>query len=134
MKFHGYQVLAIRTCKKYSNYGLWIFQKYYSGSLIKNENYRILIYYWRNIMLFGNKTWLNIGFGLLSYSCSNSIQTEFSTLFTCVSNIQYSLIGSILTFGALIGAITSGPVADYIGPKWVSKKAHCWMLSEFCIS
>lgn len=34
--------------------------------------------------------------------------------------IQFSLFGSILTFGAMIGAITSGPIADYIGRKGVS--------------
>lgn len=33
---------------------------------------------------------------------------------------QFSLFGSILTFGAMIGAITSGPIADYIGRKGVS--------------
>lgn len=35
----------------------------------------------------------------------------------CLS--QYSLFGSILTFGAMIGAITSGPIADLVGRKWV---------------
>lgn len=35
--------------------------------------------------------------------------------------IQFSLFGSILTFGAMIGAITSGPIADYIGRKGVSR-------------
>ncbi|KAF7840703.1 sugar transporter ERD6-like 7 [Senna tora] len=30
---------------------------------------------------------------------------------------EYSLFGSILTFGAMIGAITSGPIADLIGGK-----------------
>ncbi|KAG5567627.1 hypothetical protein RHGRI_002986 [Rhododendron griersonianum] len=33
---------------------------------------------------------------------------------------QYSLFGSILTFGAMIGAITIGPIADFIGRKWVN--------------
>lgn len=36
------------------------------------------------------------------------------------STLQYSLFGSILTFGAMIGAITSGKIADYIGRKGVS--------------
>lgn len=35
---------------------------------------------------------------------------------------QYSVFGSILTFGAMIGAITGGPIADFIGRKWVSTK------------
>ncbi|KAG8485567.1 hypothetical protein CXB51_018928 [Gossypium anomalum] len=30
---------------------------------------------------------------------------------------EYSVFGSILTFGAMIGAITSGPIADFIGRK-----------------
>lgn len=34
--------------------------------------------------------------------------------------MQYSMFGSILTFGAMIGAITSGPIADYVGRKGVS--------------
>lgn len=29
------------------------------------------------------------------------------------------MFGSILTFGAMIGAITSGPIADFIGRKGV---------------
>ncbi|KAJ6973051.1 sugar transporter ERD6-like 7 [Populus alba x Populus x berolinensis] len=33
------------------------------------------------------------------------------------STLKYSLFGSILTVGAMIGAITSGPIADYIGRK-----------------
>jgi len=37
--------------------------------------------------------------------------------------MQYSVFGSILTFGAMIGAITSGPIADFIGRKGVS---NCW--------
>ncbi|KAF5930349.1 hypothetical protein HYC85_031222 [Camellia sinensis] len=35
-----------------------------------------------------------------------------------LSLAEYSLFGSILTFGAMIGAITSGPIADFIGRKW----------------
>lgn len=33
--------------------------------------------------------------------------------------MQFSLFGSILTFGAMFGAITSGPIADSLGRKWV---------------
>ncbi|PPD81751.1 hypothetical protein GOBAR_DD21307 [Gossypium barbadense] len=33
---------------------------------------------------------------------------------------EYSVFGSILTFGAMIGATTSGPIADFIGRKGVS--------------
>ena len=31
--------------------------------------------------------------------------------------LQYSMFGSIITIGAVIGAITSGRIADYIGRK-----------------
>lgn len=34
--------------------------------------------------------------------------------------MQFSLFGSILTFGAMIGAITSGPIGDLLGRKGVS--------------
>ncbi|KAK9139512.1 hypothetical protein Scep_009193 [Stephania cephalantha] len=34
-----------------------------------------------------------------------------------LSLAEYSLVGSILTIGAMIGAITSGPIADFIGRK-----------------
>ncbi|KAL5561615.1 hypothetical protein UlMin_031362 [Ulmus minor] len=34
-----------------------------------------------------------------------------------LSLAEFSLFGSILTFGAMIGAITSGPIADFIGRK-----------------
>ncbi|RZC20756.1 Sugar transporter ERD6-like 7 isoform C [Glycine soja] len=34
-----------------------------------------------------------------------------------LSLAEYSLFGSILTFGAMVGAITSGPLADFIGRK-----------------
>ncbi|XP_048504577.1 sugar transporter ERD6-like 7 isoform X2 [Beta vulgaris subsp. vulgaris] len=34
-----------------------------------------------------------------------------------LSTAQYALFGSILTVGAMIGAITSGPIADFIGRK-----------------
>jgi len=41
--------------------------------------------------------------------------------------MQYSLFGSILTVGAMIGAITSGPIADYIGRKGVRKQMILWI-------
>ncbi|KAF7840702.1 sugar transporter ERD6-like 7 [Senna tora] len=42
---------------------------------------------------------------------------------------EYSLFGSILTFGAMIGAITSGPIADFIGRKGAMR-----MSSASCIA
>ncbi|KAG8389402.1 hypothetical protein BUALT_Bualt02G0225500 [Buddleja alternifolia] len=38
-----------------------------------------------------------------------------------LSLAEYSLVSSILTFGAMIGAITSGKIADYIGRKWAMR-------------
>ncbi|XP_075483220.1 sugar transporter ERD6-like 7 [Primulina tabacum] len=44
-----------------------------------------------------------------------------------LSLVEYSLFGSILTFGAMIGAITSGKIADYIG-----RKRTMMLSSGFC--
>ncbi|KAK4482242.1 hypothetical protein RD792_009389 [Penstemon davidsonii] len=44
-----------------------------------------------------------------------------------LSLAEYSLFGSILTFGAMIGAITSGKIADYIG-----RKGAMMVSSGFC--
>ncbi|XP_028067346.1 sugar transporter ERD6-like 7 isoform X2 [Camellia sinensis] len=46
-----------------------------------------------------------------------------------LSLAEYSLFGSILTFGAMIGAITSGPIADFIGRKWAMRVS-----SGFCVA
>ncbi|CAM9000371.1 hypothetical protein QQ045_001555 [Rhodiola kirilowii] len=40
---------------------------------------------------------------------------------------EYSVFGSIVTFGAMIGAITSGPIADFVGRKGAMRVA-----SAFC--
>lgn len=42
---------------------------------------------------------------------------------------EYSVFGSILTFGAMIGAITSGPIADFIGRKGAMRIA-----TGFCVA
>ncbi|PON65728.1 Major facilitator, sugar transporter-like [Parasponia andersonii] len=42
---------------------------------------------------------------------------------------QYSLFGSILTIGAMIGAITSGLIADYIGRKGAMR-----VYTAFCVA
>jgi len=39
--------------------------------------------------------------------------------------MQYSLFGSILTFGAMIGAITGGPIADFVRRKGVISGKRC---------
>ncbi|KAH9786070.1 Sugar transporter ERD6-like 7 [Citrus sinensis] len=46
-----------------------------------------------------------------------------------LSLAEYSVFGSILTFGAMIGAITSGPIADYIGRKGAMRVS-----SVFCVA
>ncbi|CAL0326886.1 unnamed protein product [Lupinus luteus] len=46
-----------------------------------------------------------------------------------LSLAEYSLFGSILTFGAMLGAITSGPVADFIG-----RKGSMRVSSAFCVA
>ncbi|CAI8614142.1 unnamed protein product [Vicia faba] len=46
-----------------------------------------------------------------------------------LSLAEYSLFGSILTFGAMIGAITSGPIADFVGRKGAMRVS-----SAFCIA
>ncbi|KAF5744182.1 Major facilitator superfamily protein isoform 1 [Tripterygium wilfordii] len=42
---------------------------------------------------------------------------------------EYSVFGSILTFGAMIGAVTSGPIADFIGRKGAMRVA-----TAFCVA
>ncbi|CAJ1906744.1 unnamed protein product [Sphenostylis stenocarpa] len=46
-----------------------------------------------------------------------------------LSLAEYSLFGSILTFGAMVGAITSGPIADFIGRKGAMRVS-----SAFCVA
>ncbi|GFY98763.1 major facilitator superfamily protein [Actinidia rufa] len=46
-----------------------------------------------------------------------------------LSLAEYSLFGSILTFGAMVGAITIGPIADYIGRKGAMRVS-----SSFCVA
>ncbi|XP_004292610.1 PREDICTED: sugar transporter ERD6-like 7 [Fragaria vesca subsp. vesca] len=45
-----------------------------------------------------------------------------------LSTSEYSLFGSILTFGAMIGAITIGPITDFIG-----RKGALRMSCAFCV-
>ncbi|KAL4014852.1 hypothetical protein IC575_027070 [Cucumis melo] len=42
---------------------------------------------------------------------------------------QYSMFGSILTIGAMVGAVTSGPIADFIGRKGAMRVS-----ATFCIT
>ncbi|KAJ6334808.1 hypothetical protein OIU78_011632 [Salix suchowensis] len=54
----------------------------------------------------------------------NAIREDLS-----LSLAEYSVFGSILTFGAMIGAITSGPIADLIGRKGALRVA-----ASFCFA
>ncbi|KAG4913112.1 hypothetical protein JHK85_054495 [Glycine max] len=54
----------------------------------------------------------------------DAIRKDFS-----LSLAEYSLFGSILTFGAMVGAITSGPIADFIGRKGAMRVS-----SAFCVA
>ncbi|KAK3041424.1 hypothetical protein RJ639_000401 [Escallonia herrerae] len=45
-----------------------------------------------------------------------------------LSLAEYSLLGSILTFGAMIGAITSGPIADFFGRKGAMRMSSGFVL------
>ncbi|GAB4851208.1 hypothetical protein Ancab_030502 [Ancistrocladus abbreviatus] len=42
-----------------------------------------------------------------------------------LSLAEYSVFGSILTIGAMVGAITSGRITDFIGRKWAMRMAAC---------
>lgn len=44
----------------------------------------------------------------------------FTLLFLCFSILKYSVFGSILTFGGMVGALVSGRVADIVGRRIVS--------------
>ncbi|CAN1234099.1 Sugar transporter ERD6-like 7 [Linum perenne] len=46
-----------------------------------------------------------------------------------LSLAEYSVFGSILTFGAMIGAVTSGPLADLLGRKGAMR-----LSSAFCVA
>ncbi|CAI0464056.1 unnamed protein product [Linum tenue] len=59
----------------------------------------------------------------LSLSLAESVVLNSELL----RNVQYSMFGSILTFGAMIGAITSGSLADLLGRKGVMR-----LSSAFC--
>lgn len=51
-----------------------------------------------------------------------------------LSLAEYSVFGSILTFGAMIGAITSGPIADFIGRKGAMRMSAVLCIAGwFCI-
>ncbi|GAB2266368.1 hypothetical protein Dimus_001377 [Dionaea muscipula] len=39
---------------------------------------------------------------------------------------QYSMFGSILTVGAMVGAITSGRITDFVGRKWAMRISACF--------
>jgi MFS family permease len=48
------------------------------------------------------------------------------TLIFFTFNPQFAIFGSILTIGAMIGAITSGRLADFLGRKMVNTELSVW--------
>ena len=45
--------------------------------------------------------------------------TDIFDFYIFLSNVQYSLFGSIMTIGAIIGALLSGKMTDVIGRRYV---------------
>ncbi|CAN1765683.1 Sugar transporter ERD6-like 7 [Linum perenne] len=58
----------------------------------------------------------------------DAIRADLSLSLTQVFFLQYSVFGSILTFGAMIGAATSGPLADFLGRKGAMR-----LSAAFCV-
>ncbi|KAL1309654.1 sugar transporter ERD6-like 7 [Arachis ipaensis] len=67
---------------------------------------------------------LKLQAGYSSPTHQDAIRTDLG-----LSLAEYSLFGSILTFGAMIGAITAGPIADLIGRKGAMRVS-----SAFCVA
>lgn len=44
-------------------------------------------------------------------------------------NLQFAIFGSVLTIGAMVGAVTSGRLADFLGRKMV-KSLRCQVSTE----
>jgi MFS family permease len=44
-------------------------------------------------------------------------------MYRLILTLQFALFGSVLTIGAMIGAVTSGRLADFLGRKMV-KQSH----------
>ncbi|CAN1234094.1 Sugar transporter ERD6-like 7 [Linum perenne] len=59
----------------------------------------------------------------------DAITEDLSLSLAEVLTVQYSVFGSILTFGAMIGAVTSGPLADLLGRKGAMR-----LSSAFCVA
>ncbi|CAN1271433.1 Sugar transporter ERD6-like 7 [Linum perenne] len=58
----------------------------------------------------------------------DAIRADLSLSLAQVFCLQYSVFGSILTFGAMIGAATSGPLADFLGRKGAMR-----LSAAFCV-
>jgi MFS family permease len=47
-------------------------------------------------------------------------------------NLQFAIFGSVLTVGAMVGAVTSGRLADFLGRKMV-KSLRCQLRPIFLV-
>lgn len=56
---------------------------------------------------------------------------KFVLIFFQLSIVQYSVFGSILTIGGMIGAILSGRIADLVGRRGVSLPNNFFLMCSF---
>ena len=66
------------------------------------------------------------------YLSLKSIDGQSLDYLTMHFNLQFAIFGSILTIGAMVGAVTSGRLADFLGRKMV-KLLHCQLRRIFLV-
>jgi len=64
------------------------------------------------------------------YLSLKSIDGQSLDYLTMHFNLQFAIFGSILTIGAMVGAVTSGRLADFLGRKMVNL-LHCQLRPIF---
>ncbi|RZC89783.1 hypothetical protein C5167_035779 [Papaver somniferum] len=91
------------------------------GGLLKENKESLWMVYFSTFV----SIWGSFEYGTWYSSPTQAAITEELNL----SLAEYSVFGSILTIGAMVGAITSGSIADFIGRKGAMR-----MSSAFCIT